>query len=511
MFSSFTSSSEFRFVVVILAALAALLLLDDALYGHRLYLKFFGEATEEGQVLAKEDRFHVYARDADVILFGSSFTRSGIASEPFTASGKLVFNAGVSGGGPLYSYFALKDMAGVLRERDAKPLLVLELNPDAFLRQHSEWSEYPQFVALVRERYQVLQEFPLLLENYLDYGQASRFLSGFVFPSLIYREHNRKLIHELYVRLSSIYRGNGWHVLDGIRDLLKDGFRPMEGYFIGMEDHGGYAPIYGVAPRERCVDLRMANAALPLEALEPTKIEFVRRFLALATSIGVPVLLSERPNNCHDELMTNLVDLLRREYPSLGFLPSREFGLDVQDYELKGPGAHPNIWGADKVARRIVRRMAAMRLDAPAAGRTFQARWSAIHGQPLGVKWDEWVAGVSDRPDGGLGVAGIEKLYNDRPTLIAKSAEIAVLPGREYVLESEAAISSGLMVVGLQLSDPKGGAEYTEMYQLPECSRSFRHFIRFRPKGNRLRIELFDGEPRYPLKGEFAILRLIAA
>lgn len=493
MSSSSTSNSSLQLVAVVLLALLPLALVDHALYHNRLFLRYFGNATQEGQALAKKDRAPLYARSADVILFGSSFIRSGVSSEPFTASGRLVFNAAVSGGGPLYSYYALEDISATLRERKKKPLLVLELNPDALLKKRREWSEYPQFIALVRDRGRVLQDFPLLFQNYLAYGQASRFLSGLLFPSLIYRESSRRI----YQKWSE----------------FQEGRKPMGGYFTGMEDHGGYAPIYTIATREpECEGEGERNAVLPLEGFEPTKVAFLRRFLALAATLDAPVLLIERPNICHDQLLAGLADTLRRDYPSLTYLHSRGFGLATEDFQSSAPKSHPNIWGADKIGERIVRQMGAMESGVAVGGASlFRARWEELYGSNLSLDWKELEPWVSKLPNGALLFTTTAAQVNPgQQGLLASSTEIVVEPGREYILESYSKVGGGILIVAW---DSRGGdSKFQEdgSYRLPEESVSeFRHFIRFRPTGGILQIRLHYAVSQRPMIGEFKLLRLV--
>lgn len=492
MFSLSTSNSDLRLATVVLLALLSLALVDNTLYHNRFFLHYFGDATQEGQVVAKKERALHYASMADIILFGSSFTRSGVSSEPFTAAGRVVFNAAVSGGGPIYSYYALDEMALLLRKREKKPLLVLELHPDALLQKRPLWSEYPQFNALVRERGRVLHDFPLLFQNYLAYGQASRFLSGLLFPSLIYREHHRQVYHN-------------W-------SEFQVGHKPMGGYFVGMEDHGGYAPIYTSAAYANCAGEAAKDAVLPLQAFEPTKVTFLRRFLALAAALDAPVLLIERPNICHDQLMAGLVDALRLDYPSLKYLPSREFGLAVEEFQSPDLAAHPNIWGADKVGGWIVRQMEALESTTAANGESFHARWDGLYGAPKMVNWAGHGLGVSKLPSGVLRFAETERRNIKQDSILARSAEIVVEPGREYILESRAAISGGLLMVQLESRGSADTQFHDEgFYRLPESAREFRHFIRFRPSGGRLRILLHDADPQRPVMGEFALLRLVEA
>lgn len=489
MFNLSTSNSELRFAFVVLSALLSFVLMDDILYRQGFFLKFFGDATQEGQVIAKKERFVRYADVVDVILFGSSFTRSGISSEPFTKARKLVFNAGVSGGGPLYSYFALDEMAEQLRKRDRMPLLVLELHPDALLRDRPRWSEYPQFAALVREKGRIFRNIQLLFQNFLAYGQESRFLSGLLFPSLIYREHNRQVQH-------------------GLGEQFRSGRRPMEGYFIGMEDHGGYAPIYTTATGADCASGVSRDEMLPLHTFEPTKIAFVRRFLELATTLGAQVLVIERPNLCNDQLLARLVDELRREYPTIAYFPSRELGLSTNDFQSPSPAAHPNLWGADKVGTRIARYMDSL-VNKVDINETFPERWGSVYKEVKCLEWAS-VSDVSKAQGGRLHLAEVKKLDGKVSEPIAWTREFFVEPGKEYILEGRAKVSSGLLQVKLEYRKSRE-TEFLDggYYSLPDSDKQLRHFIRFRSSGESMRILLRSVDPQHTVIGEYELLRML--
>src|SRR5437016_3226330 len=103
-----------RFVFAALTGFVAFFAMDWYLFAHEGFLRLFGGATQEGQIVSKVARAAGMAEVADVILFGSSYVRSGVAGEPFLEHGLMPFNFAVSGGGPVFDYFALKRIAPIL-------------------------------------------------------------------------------------------------------------------------------------------------------------------------------------------------------------------------------------------------------------------------------------------------------------------------------------------------------------------------------------------------------------
>jgi hypothetical protein len=105
-------------LVALALSVATCVLVDYELYTREWFLNHVGFGTQEGQIVRKLKHSERLAAAADVIAFGSSFIRSSVSSEPFLAHGLLPFNFAVSGGGPVYSYYALAHIAPVARRPD---------------------------------------------------------------------------------------------------------------------------------------------------------------------------------------------------------------------------------------------------------------------------------------------------------------------------------------------------------------------------------------------------------
>ena len=138
-------------------AVAGFLGVDHYLHAEGGFRRAFGPGSEEGQIHSKVERAPRLAAVADVIAFGSSFVRSGLSAEPFLDRRLLLWNFGVSGGGPLTDYFALSRIAETLASRGSKPTLVVELRDEVLLQDPTTLSsEYPQYLGIVRSRPEAL-------------------------------------------------------------------------------------------------------------------------------------------------------------------------------------------------------------------------------------------------------------------------------------------------------------------------------------------------------------------
>jgi hypothetical protein len=81
-----------RFAGVAAIAFAAFFACDTYLFSFEGFRRSFGDATQEGQELSKVARSARLAAVADVIAFGSSYVRSGLAGEPFLERQVVPFN-----------------------------------------------------------------------------------------------------------------------------------------------------------------------------------------------------------------------------------------------------------------------------------------------------------------------------------------------------------------------------------------------------------------------------------
>lgn len=451
-----------RFVVVAAIAFAGFFAVDSFLFAHEGFLRTFGQATQEGQVLSKIRRASRLAEQADVIFFGSSYVRSGVAGEPFLQSGMLPFNLAVSGGGPVYDYFALRRIAPILRQRTQKPVLVLELKTDPLVRTRGNvWSEYPQFSAIVRSRLEMLQHAPPLWRNFRDFGMTSQFLSGILIPSSIYRSHAVPML--------------------GARGRL-------DSYFYGMEDFSGYSPLLTRAGPMPNLPTQMLPP-VPLTGIYSSKIEFLKSFLALAASLNCQVVLYESPSvllGRDRAVLEPLISSLRSEFPNVKVIWSSDYDLDLDDFD---EGGHLNIRGSDKMGAYFVRRL--RRYESPAA---LEAKLNQAFVRVSIPDVGTWRID-STRASG----SGQELLVNSAPTdthVIAESPEIRVARDREWVLEVGMPIVSGRLAVALYWqSDEQGTAQSLEFVSPLEAAffgESNRMFLRVTPRSDVLTIKVFD-------------------
>jgi hypothetical protein len=473
--------SNRRFVGTACCAFLAFFALDWFLFANEGFLRHFGQATQEGQVVSKVTRAARQAEIADVIFFGSSFVRSGMAGEPFLQRGLLPFNFAVSGGGPVYDYFALKRIAPILTRRDAKPVLVLELNADVLRRlTNSAWSEYPQYISIVRSRFEMLEHARLLWWNFRDFNLTSQFLGSVLIPSSIYRSHAVSLL--------------------GQRATL-------DGYFYGMEDFSGYSPLY-----TRAVPAMSAPGppvpAIPLSAYWPGKLEFLRAFLSLATSTGCQVALYESPTillGRDSAQLDGIVAQLQREFPALRTVRMTDYHLRVEDFD---EGGHLNIGGADKMSDAIVNTLG-LTGDQARLVKRIDVGFQSAALQDL-TQWTR----APDR------VAVEDGAFYIRPTraatpLVVESRPIRVSPGREWVLELAVPESRGRLFFKMSWTDPTTGAAQAVAMatpvEAPLLGRSARFFIRATPTSDRVTIRIEDYDlaiGQAPAEAVVKILRL---
>src|SRR5579872_78873 len=262
------------FLLAVFVALVACYLIDYEIYSGQWFLEHFGYGTQEGQIVRKLQWSDRVAQVADVIAFGSSYTRSGLSSAPFLEKGLVPFNFAVSAGGPVYAYYALDKIAPVLARRSTKPVLLMELSLntlglDAAEQPGAGWSEYQHVFAVARSRSSIARHFLLLQENFQQYSESSEFLAAALWPSSTYRAYGRVL---------GSYPPSAF--LDFLTRARKDG------YFYGYEDTGGFAPLYDTGSPL----LDYYFVPLPLERFVPAKVAFLKLFIERALQLGARVV-----------------------------------------------------------------------------------------------------------------------------------------------------------------------------------------------------------------------------
>lgn len=470
-----------RFLIVAAVAFAGFFAVDSFLFAHEGFLRTLGQATQEGQVLSKVRRAPRQAELADVIFFGSSYVRSGIAGEPFLQSGILPFNFAVSGGGPVYHYFALRRIAPTLRQRTQKPVLVLELKTDPLVRTRgSVWSEYPQFSGIVRSRLEMLQHAAPLWRNFREFGMTSQFLSGILIPSSIYRSHAVPML------------GAGGS---------------LDSYFYGMEDFSGYSPLLTRAGPMPNLPTQMLPP-VPLTGIYAGKIEFLKSFLTLAASLECQVVLYQSPSvllGRDREVLEPLVSSLRAEFPNVQVIWSSDYDLDLDDFD---EGGHLNIKGSDKMSAYFVRRLG--RRHSP---EVLEAKLRQAFLQVPIPDVSTWTID-SARATGAGQELSVSAVLSET-MVVAQSPEIRVAPDHEWVLEVAMPIESGRLSVGLswQSGDQgtSGSLEFVSPLEAAFFGESNRMFLRVAPGAEVLTIKILDYDLQNSRKasaGQVRFLRL---
>ena len=470
-----TIDTNRRFAVTAVCAFGLFFLCDAWLFSYQGFRRHYGDATQEGQELSKVARSGHLADIADVVLFGSSYVRSGVAGGPFLEQGVIPFNFAASGAGPLYDYFALRRIAPILRAREHRPWIVVELKRDALEADSQLWAEYPQYLGIVRSRIEMLRFAPMCWRSFRDYGMTSQFLSSVMVPSSIYRSHAVQIL------------GAG---------------SSLQGYFYGMEDFSGFAPLYTVAAEalfHRAPDER------PLRVSEGKR-AFLTAFLRLASDIGCPIALYSSPMLHPDReaaVYDALVAELRRELPGLRHLKTTEYGLEPQDFD---EGGHPNLHGADKLSRRIIAALG-LRGDTGTLTARLGGAFDIISIAPVG-RWT-----LSDRAraidDRSLAIGAASSL----PT-IAAARRLAVARGREYVLEAAVALTRGRVLFNVSWQDGASGRREERSVvspRDPRLARDGRVFLRFRPDAHAIDLEIVDADALNggaSSEGKVEILRL---
>jgi hypothetical protein len=471
--------SNRSFILAALVAFAGFFALDTFLFANEGFRHTLGDATQEGQVLSKVERARKQAELADVIFFGSSYVRSGISGEPFLENGVLPFNFGVSGGAQVFDYFALERIAPILSARADKPTLVVELKTDALLRApDNAWSEYPQYIAIVRSRGEMLRHAPALLDNFRAFNMTSPFLSGLLIPSSIYRSHVVPVL---------------------------GASAALEGTFYGPEDFSGYSALYTQATPAMVLSGREQPA--PLSDFYPAKIDFLKKFLKLAESTGSRVVLFQSPTMMmgrDGRVLDLLFENLAHEFPNAKIIRTSDYSLEVADFD---EGRHPNIRGADKISRELIRLLELQRPSEALAAK-IRSGFQQIE-VPDFANWTTATATT------GAGDQLTFKPVDRAGAVIAESQPIPIQPDRDWVLEFATPEISGNVMVEISWKESKTGRadSVSSVSQLPSppWGTAARFFLRVRPTAPTVRVRILDygalaGRPL--ASGRLKLLRL---
>lgn len=447
--------------MVAAVAFAAFFAVDSYLFAHEGFRRATGDATQEGQVLGKVARAARQAEVADIILLGSSYIRSGIAGEPFLEQGLLPFNFGVSGGAQVFDFFAVQRIAPILARRADKPTVLIELKTDALLRTpNNAWSEYPQYIAVVRSRTEMLRYAPALWRNFHDFGMTSQFLSGILIPSGIYRSHAVPLL---------------------------GGQASLEGTFYGPEDFSGFSPLYTQATPAMVLTGREAPA--PIADFYAAKLELLRATISAVRAAGCPVVLYQSPTMMmgrDSRVFDSLFEELGREFPGVQIIRTSDYQLEIADFD---EGRHPNIGGSDKISRALIARLG-LKGSPAALTRKLAAGFLAIDVPGF----ERWTGGTADSTPAGPEIAfgAVERAAS----LIVESPPIALPEGREWVLEVSTPEITGQVMVSLAWVDPQTGVERSasavSQLAAPPHGESARLFIRARPTAATVVLRLHD-------------------
>jgi len=466
-----------QFLAAAATAFALFFLCDAYLFSLEGFRRHYGSATQEGQELSKVARARHLAAIADVALFGSSYVRSGVSGEPFLEQGIVPFNFAVSGGGPLFDYFALRRIAPVLRAAGHRPWIVVELKRDALEADSQLWAEYPQYLGIVRSRTEMLQFAPMLWRSFRDYNMTSQFLSGLVVPSSIYRSH-------------------------AVQILGAGSASSLNGYFYGMEDFSGYSPLYTVAAESlfhRPLDDR------PLRVSEGKR-RFLVAFLRLASDLGCPIALYSSPtlHGDHDAAVYDtLVDQLRSDFPRVQHLRTDEYGLRPDDFD---EGGHPNLHGADRLSRHLIARLG-LRGDAGAMTKRLADAFEIVRLAPVA----SWTLASRAHAVGDRTIALDD---TTRLATVADAPPIGVTAGREYVLEAGMAVGHGRISIHVGWHDTSSGRREERSASSPldpSLAADGRVFLRFKPNADSIHVSVVDTDAldgRAPSEGRVEILRL---
>jgi len=461
----------------VVCALLCFLTIDEWLYGQGGFLALTGQASQEAQIMSKVARAPVFAANADLIAFGSSYVRSGLSGQPFWDRRLIPFNFGISGGSSLTDYFALKRIAPILAQRRTKPWLVLEIKVEALLQSNdTSWAEYPQYLGIVRSRRERLAEAPVLLRHFRTYGMLSQFISSIVVPSGLYRSHAVQLLR-----------------------------RPsaLNGYFYGMEDASGFAPLYGV-PRPDQFVTAPYTAPIDMGRFVAPKIDEIRAFLAMARRLECPVALYSSPSPYGPRDATiydRLFATLQQEFPNVTILRTSDYGLVKSDFD---DGGHPKLAGSDKLSEMLIRK-----LDVRGAPDTYDSRLGSTFEVLALPPTTDWVLEQGVRP---ASPTAVEFDGSATSLVLAKLPPFLVQPGREYVMEICTDITAGELFVTAAWNRRGTGplVERSVSTAQEVTSGPSRVVLRVVPRHSRLTVSIVDHSASVgpgPSRGRLEILR----
>jgi hypothetical protein len=447
-----------RSAAAVVCALACTFGVDWWLYTRQGFLRVFGQATQEGQIVSKVGRAPAMAANADVIAFGSSYVRSGLSGQPFFDNGLLFWNFGITGTGPMTSYFALKQIAPIVAARSVKPVLLLELKAEAIeQRDDTLWAEYLQYLGLVRSRAERLREAPFLLRVFREQGMTSQYVSSVVIPSGVYRSYNVGLMER---------RGD------------------LQGYFYGMEDATGFAPLYSI-PSVQQIETWEGTQAVAHAWLEG-KVMAIRRFLNLARTLGCRVILYASPTVVSEDsgLYDELWSQLKSEFRDVSLLRTQG-RVAYRDFDA---GGHPNLRGSDALSRLVID---AANLPDRGLDAKIHSVFNVYRIPPL----EAWTIINAPNTAQQSTAIGLDGTAPPGQALLATSPVIDVVPDQECVLEIRTVLTRGRVGVRVLWKDPTGHAEYAETVtapELPEYGRDARVFLRAIPRTAQVHIEITD-------------------
>jgi hypothetical protein len=462
---------------VVVCALLCFLAIDEYLYGQGGFVALTGQASQEAQIVSKAARAPALAATADLIAFGSSYVRSGLSGQPFWDRRLISFNFGISGGSSLTDYFALKRIEPILAQRRTKPWLILEIKVEALeWRDDTLWAEYPQYLGIVRSRRERLAEAPVLWRHFRAYGMLSPFISSIVVPSGLYRSHAVQLLR-----------------------------RPsaLDGYFYGMEDASGFAPLYGAARPDQFVT---APYTIPIEMSRfvAPKFDEIRAFLAMARRLQCPVALysSPSPYSPRDAaIYDRLYATLQNEFPSVTILRTSDYSLVKNEFD---GGGHPNLAGSDKLSETLIRK-----LDVRGAPDTYDSRLRSTFEVLTLPPTTDWVLAQGVRP---VSPTTIELDGSATSLVVAKLPPFLVQPGREYVMEVRTDITAGELFVTTAWNRRGTGPLVERSVSTAQAVESgpSRVVLRVVPRHSRLTISIVDHAASVgpgPSRGRLEILR----
>lgn len=461
MSSLFISSSRVRTnLIVVLVSVMLFLAVDHFLFYQKGFYRLFGEATQEGQILSKLRRAkNGWAKEADVVILGSSYVRSGISSAPFREHSLLPLNLGIGGAGPVFGAYVLEYLEPEFKRREKKPVIIIEIKYEALAKtSQPHWSEYQQYLGVVRDRWSSIADFPDLIRNFSSYGMTSQYIRSLIIPSSLYRAD----VSRLYVQ--------GWSGL--------------QGYFYGMEDFGGFSPLYSINTKP---DLNAPpSPAIPLDGYQPSKLRYLSRQIAVAHRLGSRVVLFSSPTmslGADSALYDDLYGDLLKEFPDLTILRSGQFDLQASDFDT---GGHLNIWGSEKFSRFLIKS-----LGLSGDRNQFEEKFARAFDSPAIPPLEAWSRAKRIRIIQGSFTLGGQK--GDDP-VVASIRGVKVKPGREYVLEIQHRLEKGRISIKVEWVNRLGEvhSKSTVTYSGLHPGLETRLYLRFVPRSRFVKLSIVD-------------------